>query len=110
MVLDLFFYELLLFGLLWLYVMLPWGWSYDRAAPGPTTPKPAKPPRTRSHNPQPFPGLTRTPHCAACEPAAQVAAALPTTAPPPPIPSNRGRPRQVDTSQHFCPHPNGDYR
>src|SRR5499433_602363 len=110
MVLDLFFYELLLFGLLWLCVMLPWVWSYDRAAPGPTTPKPAKPPRTRSHDPKPFPGLTRKPHCAACEPAAQEAAAPPPPTPPPPITSNRGRPRQVDTSQHFCPNPNCDYR
>jgi IS1 family transposase len=110
MVLDLFFYELLLFGLLWLCVMLPWVWSYDRAAPGPTTPKPAQPPRTRSHDPKPFPGLTRKPHCAACEPAAQEAAAPPPPTPPPPITSNRGRPRQVDTSQHFCPNPNCDYR
>src|SRR5215831_1340561 len=110
MVLDLFFYELLLFGLLWLCVMLPWVWSYDRAAPGPTTPKPAQPPRTRSHDPKPFPGLTRKPHCATCEPAAQEAAAPPPPTPPPPITSNRGRPRQVDTSQHFCPHPNCDYR
>jgi len=110
MVLDLFFYELLLFGLLWLYVMLPWVWSYDRAAPGPTPPKPAKPPRTRSHDPKPFPGLTRKPHCAACEAAAQEAAAPPPPLPPPPSTSNRGRPRQVDTSQHFCPNPNCAYQ
>ena len=110
MVLDLFFYELLLFGLLWLYVMLPWVWSYDRAAPGPTPPKPAKPPRTRSHDPKPFPGLTRKPHCAACEAAAQEAAAPPTPLPPPPSTSNRGRPRQVDTAQHFCPNPNCAYQ
>jgi hypothetical protein len=110
MVLDLFFYELLLFGLLWLYVMLPWVWSYDCAAPGPTTPRPAKPPRTRSHDPKPFPGLTRKPHCAACEAAAQEAAAPPPPLPPPPSTSNRGRPRQVDTAQHFCPNPNCAYQ
>ena len=70
MVSDLFFYELLLLGLLWLCVMLPWVWPYDCAAPGPTTPTPATPPRTRSRDPKPFPGLTRKPHCAACEQAA----------------------------------------
>jgi hypothetical protein len=31
-------------------------------------------------------------------------------APPPPITSNRGRPRQVDTLQQLCPNPYCDYR
>ena len=110
MVSDLFFYELLLLGLLWLCVMLSWGWPDDRAAPGLTTPTLAKPPRKRSRAPQPFPGLTRKPHCAACEQAAQAPAALRPSLPPPPITSSRGRPRQVNTSQHFCPHPDCDYR
>jgi hypothetical protein len=110
MVSDLFFYELLLLGLLWLCVMLPWMWFYAHAAPGPTTPTPAKPPRQRSRDPKPFPGLTRKPHCAACEQAAQESAALPPPAPPPPITSSRGRPRQVDTSQQFCPNPDCAYR
>src|SRR5262249_32062726 len=34
----------------------------------------------------------------------------PPPAPPPPITSNRGRPRQVDTSQQFCPNPVCAYR
>ena len=110
MVSDLFFYELLLLGLLWLCVMLSWVWPYDRAAPGLTTPTLAKPPRKRSRDPQPFPGLTRKPHCTACEQAAQEPAALPPPLPPPPITSSRGRPCQVDTSQHFCPNPDCDYR
>jgi IS1 family transposase len=110
MVSDLFFYELLLLGLLWLCVMLSWVWPYDRAAPGLTTPTLAKPPRKRSRDPQPFPGLTRKPHCTACEQAAQEPAALPPPLPPLPITSSRGRPRQVDTSQHFCPNPDCDYR
>ena len=108
MVSDLFFYELLLFGLLWLCVMLLRVWSYDHAAPGPTTPKPAKPSRQHSGDPEPFPGLTRKPPCVACEQAAQDPATPPPPAPPPPIPSTHGRPRQVDTSPQFCPHPDCD--
>src|SRR5262245_62323116 len=42
--------------------------------------------------------------------AAQEAAAPPPPIPPPPSTSNRGRPRQVDTSQHFCPNPNCAYQ
>ena len=110
MVSDLFFYERLLLGLLWLCIMLSWGWPYDRTAPGLTTPTLAKPPRKRSRDLQPFPGLTHKPHCTACEQAAQEPAALPSPLPPPPITSSRGRPRQVDTSQHFCPNPDCDYR
>ncbi len=44
----------------------PWVRPYDRAAPGLTTPMLANPPRKRFHDPQPFPGLTRKPHCGAC--------------------------------------------
>jgi IS1 family transposase/transposase-like protein len=106
----LFFYELLLFGLLWLCVLLLRVWSYDHAAPGLTTPQPAKPSRQHSGAPEPLPGLTRKPHCVACEQAAQEPATPPPPAPPPPITSTHGRPRQVDTSQQFCPHPDCDYR
>jgi transposase-like protein/IS1 family transposase len=105
MVSALVFYALLLVGLLWLCVVLHWVWPYDRAAPGLTTPTPAKPPRQRSRDPKPFPGLTRRPYCAACEHAPQIPAAPPPPALPPPTPSTSGRPRQVDTSQHFCPTP-----
>ena len=38
MVSELFFYELALFGLLWLYVMLAWAWPSGRVIPGPTPP------------------------------------------------------------------------
>src|SRR5215831_19042371 len=84
--------------------------SYDHAAPGPTPPKPAKPSHQHSGDPEPFSGLTHKPHCVACAQAAQASASAPPPAPPPPITSSRGRPRQVDTSQQFCPHPNCDYR
>jgi hypothetical protein len=110
MVSALVFYALLLAGLLWLCVMLRWVWPYDRAVPSLTTPTPATPPRHRSRDPKPFPGLTRRPHCGACEHATQVPAAPPPPALPPPTPSTAGRPRQVDTSQHFCPNPDCAYQ
>jgi IS1 family transposase len=71
--------------------------------------EPILPPRQRSRDPQPFPGLTRTPLCAACEQAHEHGP-QPPGCPPPRIVSTRGRPRQVDTSQHFCPNPDCDYR
>src|SRR2546426_5103617 len=68
------------------------------------TPKPLMPRGKRSKKPQPFQGLTRKPCCAACEQAIE-ATRLPPSPPPPPITSTRGRRRQIDTSQHFCPDP-----
>jgi IS1 family transposase/transposase-like protein len=109
MVSDVFFYELLLLGLLWLYVMLAWVWSSDRAVPGLPPPTSAPLPRQRSSDPTPFPGLTHQPHCAACEQAAQDPVAPPPPAPPPPITSRRGCPRQVDPSAQFCPYPHCAY-
>ena len=100
----------MLFGLLWLCIMLYHAWPSDCLAGDQRTSTPAKSPRKRSRDPKPFPGLTRKPHCAACEQVAQEPAAPPPPAPPPPITSNRGRPRQVDTSQHFCPHPDCAYQ
>jgi hypothetical protein len=109
MVSDLFFYALLLLGLLWMCVMLSYAGPSDRSAGDQRTSKPIPPPHKRSSDPQPFPGLTRKPHCATCEQAAQGPAALPPAAPPP-ITSRRGRPRQVDASRHFCPNPICAYR
>jgi IS1 family transposase len=110
MVSDLFFYELVLLGLLWLCAMLHYAWPSDCLAENQRTSTPMPPPRKRSGDPKPFPGLTRKPPCATCEQATQEPAAPPPPAPPPPITSNRGRPRQVDTSQQFCPNPDCDYR
>ncbi len=110
MVSHLFFYQLMFLGLLWLCVMLHYAWPNDECTAGEQRPsKPLPPPRQRSSDPQPFPGLTRKPHCTACAQAAQEPAALPPPLPPPPITSRRGRPRQVDTSQHFCPDPDCAY-
>jgi IS1 family transposase len=111
MVSHLFFYQLMFLGLLWLCVMLHYAWPNDECTAGDQRPsKPLLPPRQRSSDPQPFPGLTHKPPCMACAQAAQEPAALPPPLPPPPITSRLGRPRQVDTSQHFCPHPDCDYR
>ena len=95
MVSDGFFDELLL-GLLWLYVMLAWAWPLARLLPGLTPPTPAPPPRQRSGDPKPFPGLTHKPPCAACEQAAQDPAAPPPPAPPPLI-TSRGAARARST-------------
>jgi hypothetical protein len=110
MVSALFFHDLVLFGLLWLCIMLHYTWPSDRPAGNRRTSKPAKPLRKRPGHPKPFPGLTRTPCCAACEQTAQEPAAPPPPALPPPITSDRGRPRQEDTSQQFCPDPDCTYR
>jgi IS1 family transposase len=109
MVSELFFYQLVLIALLWLCCMLHWVWPSDCGATSLTPSQPTPPPRMRSREPQPFPGLIHKPHCAACEQAAQDPEAL---SPPAPLPiiSRRGRPREVDTSQHFCPHPTCAYR
>ncbi len=106
---DPLFYQLLLVGLVWLCLMLHVVWPSDRATAGPTTPRPAKAPPKRSSDLKPFPGLTRTPPCAACEQAHEHVP-QPPSCPPPRIVPTRGRPRQVDTSQHFCPYPDCAYQ
>ncbi len=67
MVSDLFFYQLVLVALVWLCVMLQWAWPSDPTAVCPTIPEPPCPRPKRHREPPPFPGLTRTPPCAACE-------------------------------------------
>jgi IS1 family transposase len=108
---DGFFYELLLLGLLWLYIMLLWAWPVARLIPGLRPPTPTPPPRRkRSGDRTPFPGLTSKPHCAACEQVAQASAPpQPPSAPPPVIVHTRGCPRQVDASAQFCPNPDCAY-
>jgi IS1 family transposase len=106
---DLFFSELVLLGLLWLWVLLHYAGPSECPPGEPRPSTPAPPPRQRSRDPKPFPGLLSKPSCGACEQAAQEPAAPP--APPPlPITSSRGRPRQVDTSRHFCPNPDCAYQ
>ena len=106
MVSHLFYYQLALLAILWLFVMLHVTW----AEPGLTTPAvPAQPKRKRSTEPHPFAGLTHKPHCVLCQQETGE------THPPPPIrpdpmPLPNRRPRTVDTSMHFCPHTDCDYR
>jgi IS1 family transposase len=109
MVSHLFFYQLVLIALVWLCVMLQWAWPSDPAAAYPTTLEPTPPPPKRHREPTPFAGLTTKPHCASCE-HALTHAPQPPGCPPPRMVPTRGRPRQVDTSQHFCPHPNCAYQ
>jgi len=109
MVSHLFFYQLVLIALVWLCVMLQWAWPSDPAAAYPTTLEPTPPPPKRHREPTPFAGLTTKPHCASCEHALEHAPQPPGCPPPRMVPT-RGRPRQVDTSQHFCPHPNCAYQ
>jgi hypothetical protein len=109
MVSHLFFYQLVLLGLLWLCCMLHAAWPSRHAAGVPRPPERIPPSRKRPRVPKPLPGHTRKPHCEACAQAAVPRPQAP-CAPPPRIVSTRGRPRQVDTSSHFCPQPHCAYR
>jgi hypothetical protein len=109
MISDVLFYTLLLIGGVWLGLLLYWVWPYDRAVSGQRPAMPATPQRKRSQEPQPFAGLTTKPHCAACE-QRTVLLKPPSPAPPEPRPVPNRRPRQVDTSKHFCPHTPCAYR
>ena len=106
MVSHLCYYQLALFALVWLFVML----HVTESKPGPPTPPaPAKPKRKHSSAPKPFAGLTHKPHCALCEHETGEATPPPPVRPHPMPPTNR-RPRTVDTSMQFCPHTDCDYR
>src|SRR3989441_3035646 len=104
MVSHLFFYQLVLVALVWVCLMLHGVWPSDCAPAHPTLPQPTPPRRKRSRAPKPFAGLTRKPHCDACEHASDSRPQAP-AAPPPRLVPTRGRRRQVDTSMHFCPNP-----
>ena len=109
---PLFFYQLALLGLLWLCVMLHLAWP----SRGPVSSRRSVEPETsvksgrkRSNAPPLFVGLTHKPSCALCEHEASHPTPPPPLRPDPMSPPNR-RPRQVDTSRHFCPHEGCDYR
>ena len=106
MVSHLFYYQLALLAIVWLFVMLHLPESKP-SLPAPSVP--GKPKRKRSSEPKAFGGLTHKPHCVLCEKETGE------TNPPPPVrpkpmPRTNRRPRTVDTSMHFCPHSHCDYR
>jgi hypothetical protein len=109
MVPTLFFYELRLIALVWLFLLLCW-LGPDATAVWRQPIAPSKPfRRKRSTAPKAFAGLTTKPHCALCEREAAPPQPAP-PAPPEPMPPTHRRPRTVDTSMHFCPHTECDYR
>ena len=105
------YYQLAVVGLLWLCVMLHDVWSSRGAVSlqPPAAPVPSTFKRKRSNEPKPFEGLTQKPLCAACEHDANHRQPPPPRRPDPMPPTTR-RPRAIDTSMHFCPHTNCDYR
>src|SRR5215470_13482303 len=108
MVPTLFFYELGLIALVWLFLMLCWLGPHAAVRRQPIAPS-QSPRRTRSTAPKVFAGLTTKPPCALCEREAAHPQPAP-PAPPEPMPPPHRRPRTVDTSQHFCPHTGCRYR
>src|SRR5712691_3893378 len=109
MVPTLFFYELGLVALVWVFLMLNCLWPHDSAAQCQPIPPLQSSRRKHSKELKPFVGLTHKPHCALCEHEA-TPPQTPPPAPPEPMPPTHRRPRRVDTSRHFCPHTGCDYR
>jgi len=56
MVSNLFFYQMVLIALVWLFLMLSWLWPSEPTAVPPSPSKPVTPPRQRSTKPQPLTG------------------------------------------------------
>src|SRR5215467_2578555 len=111
MIPSLFYYQLMLLGLLGLCVMLHLAWPNQAAVSPrkPVEPEPIKPKRQQAITPKPFEGLTQKPHCALCARDTASPQAPPPVPPDPMAPTHR-RPRTIDTSRHFCPHSHCDCR
>jgi IS1 family transposase len=106
-----FVYQLVLLALIWLFVVLHFVQPKRSvtAPDAPADPEPVKLKRHHSNEPKPFEGLTHKPHCALCE--QEIAhPPAPPPVPPDPMPPMNRRPREVDTSRHFCPHAGCEYR
>jgi hypothetical protein len=99
MVSPLFYYQLALLAIIWLFVMLHLTWTRQSATTTTVPATPITPRRKRSTAPKAFAGLTHKPHCALCERDTVQPKAPPPTRPGPLPPTNR-RPREVDTSMH----------
>ena len=106
MISHLFYYQLALLAIIWLFVML----HLTGSKPGlPAPPVPAQPKRKRSTEPKAFEGLTHKPPCVLCDQATGE------TNPPPPVrpapmPLTNRRLRTGDTSMPLCPHSHCAYR
>jgi IS1 family transposase len=103
------YYQLVILVLLWLCIMLLHLWPSPPGGASKMPTNPIKPTRKRSHEPKAFAGLAHKPHCALCEQETEEIVPAPPQRPDP-LPSTNRRPCTVDTSMHFCPHPNCDYR
>jgi hypothetical protein len=105
------YYQLAIVGLLWLCIMLHYVWPSRGAAspPPPAAPVPSKSKHQRANEPKPFKGLTKKPHCVACEYEANHPTP-PFPQRPEPMPPTHRRPCVIDTSRHFCPHGGCDYQ
>jgi hypothetical protein len=103
------YYQLVILVLLWLCVMLPSLWPSPPGGAPKTPTKSITSTRKRSTAPKAFEGLTHKPHCALCGQETGETAPAPPRRPAPMPPTHR-RPRTVDTSMHFCPHPECDDR
>src|SRR5437016_4426854 len=110
MVSQLFYYQLALLAIVWLFIMLHLTWPKPgvTAPAAPAEPDPITPKRPRPHEPHAFEGLPTKPHCALSERDTVQPKAPPPVRPDPMAPTNR-RPREVDTSQHFCPRVGCDF-
>jgi IS1 family transposase/transposase-like protein len=98
MVHDLLVHELLLGVLFWLGVQASLRWRRGQATKRPPSQQTTRPLKAS----QPFAGLTQKPRCAACEQGQEHADRSPPS-PPPLLTSKRGRPRAVDSYNHYCP-------
>jgi IS1 family transposase len=105
---ELFLHALLLLGPLCLCLLLYGAWRGGHSAPCQTTSTPARPIKTRSKDPKPFPGLTHKPYCDTWAHGQTPAPQVP-PCPPSLLASSCGRRRAGDTQQHYCPNPNCDY-
>src|SRR5262245_51893351 len=103
------YYHLVILVLRWLYLMLPHLWPSPPDGAPKTPTQPIRPKHKRSAKPKPFAGLTRKSHCTLCEQEIGTRAPASPRRPDPIPPTNR-RPRTVDTSMHFCPPTDCDYR
>jgi len=103
MIPGLFYYQPMVVGLLWVFVMLSVVWSSPSRPQEQRPATPIAPPHKRSKAPTAFVGLTQKPLCARCE-QASTQPQPPPALPPDLMPATNRRPRQVDTSRHFCPH------